>query len=88
MKMKMENETIEFRIEKLEVEKEEVEDEIQATEKTIQELKEMTDKISVREISIKVSSFIRELENHKSNEEEMKEQIERDINIVRGLDNR
>jgi predicted nucleic acid-binding Zn-ribbon protein len=87
MIMKMENETIEFRIEKLEVEKEELETEINTTEKTIQELKEMTDKIPIREISIKVSGFIRDLENHKSNSEEMKEQIEHDIERIKGIEN-
>jgi predicted nucleic acid-binding Zn-ribbon protein len=83
----MENENdIEFRIEKLEFEKEEVEDEIQTIENTIQELKEITDKIPSKEINIKVSRFIRELENDKSNNEEMKEQLEHDIERIRGIE--
>lgn len=81
----MENENdIEFRIEKLEFEKEEVEEQIEAVEKTIQELKEMSDKIPVREINIRVSHFIKELETDRTNCEEMKEQLERDIEMVRG----
>jgi predicted nucleic acid-binding Zn-ribbon protein len=88
MKTKMEDETIEFRIEKLELEKEELENEIQTTEKTIKEIKEMKDRIPIRDINVKVSRFIQDLENHKSNNEELKEQIERDIELVRGLENK
>jgi predicted nucleic acid-binding Zn-ribbon protein len=91
MIMKMEDETIEtieFRIEKLEVEREELENEIQVTEKTIQNMKEMKDRIPVRDINVKVSRYIQDLENHKSNNEEMKEQIERDIHLVRGLNDK
>lgn len=85
----MENENdIDYRIEKLEFERDEVEEEIEATEKTIEELKMMTDKIPIREINIKVCEFIKELENHKSNDEELKEQIEKDIIFVRGLEDK
>lgn len=83
----MENE-IEFRIEKLEVDKEDLENEIQVTEKTIQELERITDEIPIREISYKVCEWIKELENHKSNIEEIKEQIEKDIIFVRGLEDK
>lgn len=85
-KMENENDT-EFRIEKLEFEKEEVEGEIETIENTIQELKEITDKIPSREITIKVSRFIRELENDKFNNEELKEQLEHDIEKIRGIEN-
>jgi predicted nucleic acid-binding Zn-ribbon protein len=90
MKMitKMEDETIEFRIEKLEVEKEELENEIQVTEKTIQSMKEMKDRIPVRDINVKVSRYIQDLENHKSNNEELKEQIEHDIERIRCIEDR
>lgn len=84
----MENENdIEFRIERLEFEKEEVEDEIQTIETTIEELKEMSDKIPSKEVNIKVSRFIRELENDKVNDEEMREQLELDIEKIRGIYN-
>lgn len=84
----MEDETIEFRIEKLEVEKEELENEIQVTEKTIQSMKEMKDRIPVRDINVKVSRYIQDLENHKSNNEELKEQIEHDIERIRCIEDR
>jgi len=83
----MENE-IEFRIEKLEVNKEEIEDEIKVIEKTIQELKELKNKISIKEISIKVNSFINDLEYDKEISEDIKEQIEKDIIFVRGLEDK
>jgi len=86
--MKMGNENdIEFRIEKLEFEKEEIEDEIKATEKIIQEMKEMKDRIPIKDINIKVSRYIQDLEYNKLNNEIIKEQLERDINKIIGIEN-
>ena len=84
----MEDETIEFRIEKLEVEIEEVENENKILDNTIKGLNELKDKIPIREIEINVYNFIKDLENIKSNNEEIKEQIETDIEFVRGLENK
>lgn len=78
---------IEFRIEKLEFEKEEIEDEIKATEKIIQEMKEMKDRIPIKDINIKVSRYIQDLEYNKLNNEIIKEQLERDINKIIGIEN-
>jgi hypothetical protein len=78
-------ENAEFRIERLVHLKEDLEDEIYTTEKTIEELKELSDRIPIREISIKVSNFIKELENCLSDNKEIEVQIEKDIEMIRGI---
>jgi predicted nucleic acid-binding Zn-ribbon protein len=77
--MKMENETIEIRIEKMEYDVEDLNNEIQMIEGTLEKMKEMKDRIPIKDINIKVGRYIKDLENHKRINEELKEQIEHDI---------
>lgn len=82
MKMTNENDRIRF----LEREKEEVVEQINSLEITINKLKEVKDELPYQnEITFKFNRFMTELENQKSNNEEIKEQIENDIISVRGL---
>lgn len=83
--MKMTND-IEHRIEILEIEKEEVEEEIKTTEISIEKLKQVRDNLSPnRETSIELKRFISELENKQMIQEEQRELIDNDIESVRGL---
>jgi hypothetical protein len=77
----------EHRIELLEVQMEEVDDEIKTIDVTIQKLKQIVNELSpIRETTIEVKRFISDLENQKNINEEQKEQIEHDIEYVRGID--
>ena len=70
----------EHRVELLEVQKEEVDEEIKTIDVTIQRLKQIADELSpIREATMEVKRFISNLENQKNINEEQKEQIEHDI---------
>ena len=79
----------EHRIELLEVRKEEFDEEIKTIDVTIQRLKQIADELSpIRETTIEIKRFISNLENQKNINEEQKEQIEHDIEYVRGIEDR
>ncbi len=78
------SESKEFRIEKLEVNKEETESEIQQIEITIQEVKQIADLKPLGIARDELNRFVGQLEQQKGINEGIKDEITDSIQFVRG----
>ena len=77
-------ETPEFRVEKLEVSKEETENEIQQIDITIQEVSKIADTKPLGTARDELNKFLGQLEKQKEINEGIKDEIECSIQFVRG----
>ncbi len=75
-------ETKEFRIERLEVSKEETEEELQQIELTIQEVKEIADTKPLGVARDELNRFVGQLEKQKEYNENIKDEIKQSIEQV------